>query len=319
MLGLTWLPTVSWWWVALGWLLLVIPSAGWLVTALGARLLLRGVGPGDYPRGGKVHLRLWLAERLADEMGADQLAGAALDAVLRPAARCARWARTSTCTAIPPVTGMLDARRRLLDRAGGRPQRPLAGRRRAAHRRGSTVGARRPHRCAQHAVRRAPTSASGAEIAPGVGGLRRGAGGRVLVGRAGPRVGDRPRARGRSGPSNRAGLDGGVRRDAAALIAALPLLATLARAAVALARRSRTHGSARRGRVARPSSWLLPATVVGSWSWPCLVWADRPVARRSGWRPATTPSTAGEPGRRGRPCACWTRRAPGCSRCTRAR
>ena len=36
------------------------------LAAAGARFLLRGVTPGSYPRGGKVHLRLWLAERIAE-------------------------------------------------------------------------------------------------------------------------------------------------------------------------------------------------------------------------------------------------------------
>ncbi len=34
------------------------------------------VEPGDHPRGGKVHLRLWLAQRVVDELGATGLAGA---------------------------------------------------------------------------------------------------------------------------------------------------------------------------------------------------------------------------------------------------
>ena len=46
------------------------------IAAAGARLLLRGVGPGTYPRGGSVHVRLWAAEQLADAAGAANLAGA---------------------------------------------------------------------------------------------------------------------------------------------------------------------------------------------------------------------------------------------------
>ena len=49
-----------------------------LLAAGGARLLLRGVGPGDHPRGGKVHLRLWAAERLVDQLGAHQPRGRAV-------------------------------------------------------------------------------------------------------------------------------------------------------------------------------------------------------------------------------------------------
>ena len=142
----------SWWWVGLGWLLLVLARrAGWLLGAVGARLLLRGVGPGTYPRGGSVHLRLWLAERLADELGAANLAGAPL---MQSYARAlgATVGADVDLHSLPPVTGLLDARRRLLGRARGRPDRALARRRRAARRAAISVGARRPGRRAQHAV-----------------------------------------------------------------------------------------------------------------------------------------------------------------------
>ena len=106
VLDLAWLPRISWWWVLLGWLLLVFPLGRMTLTALGARLLLRGVDAGDYPRGGKVHLRLWLTERLADEMGAANLTGAAW---MRHYARAlgARVGRHVDLHSIPPVTGLL--------------------------------------------------------------------------------------------------------------------------------------------------------------------------------------------------------------------
>ena len=65
--------TVPWWWVLLGWLLLVHPARpdGDRRVAV-ARLLLAASSPGSYPRGGRVHLRLWLAERFADELGCGQ-------------------------------------------------------------------------------------------------------------------------------------------------------------------------------------------------------------------------------------------------------
>ena len=46
------------------------------IAAGAARLLLRGLRPGDYPRGGPVHVRLWLAEQIADQVDAVGLAGA---------------------------------------------------------------------------------------------------------------------------------------------------------------------------------------------------------------------------------------------------
>lgn len=107
LFDLPWLPTVHWWWLALGWLLLVFPLGRMAVSALGARLLLRPVTPGQHPRGGEVHLRVWLAERLADELGAANLSGAPFIKVY------ARWlgatvGRDVDLHSVPPVTGMLE-------------------------------------------------------------------------------------------------------------------------------------------------------------------------------------------------------------------
>nr|WP_236718392.1 Pls/PosA family non-ribosomal peptide synthetase [Actinoplanes sp. TFC3] len=72
-----WAPPVSWWWIAAGWVLLFSPPARIGMAAGAARLLLRGVRPGAYPRGGSVHLRLWAAERFAELSGATGVAAAA--------------------------------------------------------------------------------------------------------------------------------------------------------------------------------------------------------------------------------------------------
>ena len=128
VLDLAWLPRVSWWWVALGWLAPGLPArTDARLGASGARLLLRQVGPGAYPRGGKVHLRLWLAERIADECGAANLAGAPL---MRVYARAlgAEVGKHVDLHAIPPVTGLLTLGDGCSDRARGRPARPLARR-----------------------------------------------------------------------------------------------------------------------------------------------------------------------------------------------
>ena len=104
--SVAWLPQASWWWIALGAVLLVLPAGRMALAALGARLLLRGVVPGRYPRGGRVHLRLWLAERLADELGATSLAGATW---MTTYARMlgARVGADVDLHTIPPITGML--------------------------------------------------------------------------------------------------------------------------------------------------------------------------------------------------------------------
>ncbi|MBT2392798.1 amino acid adenylation domain-containing protein [Streptomyces sp. ISL-1] len=105
VLGLAWAPTVSWWWVALGWLLFAGPPGRIVIAAGGARLLLRGLRPGTYPRGGGVHLRLWTAERLAELSGATSLAGVWLTYYAR--ALGVRIGDDVDLHALPPVTGML--------------------------------------------------------------------------------------------------------------------------------------------------------------------------------------------------------------------
>jgi non-ribosomal peptide synthetase-like protein len=106
LLGWTLLPQPSWWLLGLGWLVFVTPPGAMLLAAAGARLLLRPVRAGDHPRGGKVHLRLWLAQRVVAELGATGLAGAPY---MTWFARLlgAKVGRDVDLHSIPPVTGML--------------------------------------------------------------------------------------------------------------------------------------------------------------------------------------------------------------------
>ncbi len=99
-------PTLSWWWIAASWLLFVSPWGRMAISVAAARVLLRGVQPGRYPRSGRVHLRLWLAEQIADLAQAVSLASApwvpwyarALGATI---------GRDAVLHSVPPVTGML--------------------------------------------------------------------------------------------------------------------------------------------------------------------------------------------------------------------
>ncbi len=76
-LGLvSWAVTVGWWWIVGGFALFISPLGRMGIAVLGARLLLSGVEPGTYRRGGSVHLRVWTAERLGEASGAENLAGA---------------------------------------------------------------------------------------------------------------------------------------------------------------------------------------------------------------------------------------------------
>ncbi len=104
--GLPWLPRAPWWALVPGVVLLVTAPGRMAVSVALTRLVLAGVTPGDHPRGGSVHLRVWLAERIADELGATNLAGAPL---VRQYARAlgAHVGHDVDLHSLPPVTGFL--------------------------------------------------------------------------------------------------------------------------------------------------------------------------------------------------------------------
>ncbi|MFJ8052622.1 Pls/PosA family non-ribosomal peptide synthetase [Streptomyces luteogriseus] len=100
-----WLPTAPWWLLAVAAVALFSPPGRLALAAGGARLLLRGVKPGRYARGGGVHLRLWTAERLAEFSGATSLTGSWLERYAR--ALGAKVGPDADLHSLPPVTGML--------------------------------------------------------------------------------------------------------------------------------------------------------------------------------------------------------------------
>ncbi|RSN42244.1 amino acid adenylation protein [Amycolatopsis sp. WAC 04197] len=104
--GFAWAPTLNWVWIAVAWIALFSPAGRIAISATGSRLLLRGVRPGSYPRGGSVHLRLWTAEKLAEFSGADSVAGASWMTTYAKALG-ARIAKDVDLHSPPPVTGML--------------------------------------------------------------------------------------------------------------------------------------------------------------------------------------------------------------------
>jgi non-ribosomal peptide synthetase-like protein len=101
-----WTVAVNWWVVAAAFLLFVTPLGRMGIAVLAARLLLRNLEPGTYPRGGSVHLRIWLAERLTEASGAENLAGAPW-LVYYARALGADIGKGVDLHSIPPVTGML--------------------------------------------------------------------------------------------------------------------------------------------------------------------------------------------------------------------
>ena len=106
LLGFGWAPTLNWAWIGLAWLVLFSPAGRIAIAAGGARVLLSGVRPGTYPRGGSVHLRLWTAEKLAEFSGADSVAGASWMTTYAKALG-ARIGKDVDLHSPPPVTGFL--------------------------------------------------------------------------------------------------------------------------------------------------------------------------------------------------------------------
>jgi non-ribosomal peptide synthetase-like protein len=101
-----WSVPVSWWALAAGWIAFISPVGRMGLSALAARILLAGIRPGSYPRGGSVQMRLWAAERFADAMGAITMAGAPW--IIYYAKMLGASIGTGVdLHSVPPVTGML--------------------------------------------------------------------------------------------------------------------------------------------------------------------------------------------------------------------
>lgn len=105
--GFDFLPDVSGWLVLAGLLVFATPLGKMTIAAAAARLLLAGVRPGDHPRGGGVHLRLWLAEQIAQQVDPVGLAGAPW-VVYYARALGARIHKDVDLHTVPPITGMLE-------------------------------------------------------------------------------------------------------------------------------------------------------------------------------------------------------------------
>jgi non-ribosomal peptide synthetase-like protein len=119
-----WLDPVpgAWWWLALGWLLLISPFGRMGTTVLVARALLRDLKPGRYPRGGSAHLRIWFAESWAAAAGSENLSCAPWTAAYARALGAKVGADVDLHTP-PPVTGLLT----LGDRCAVEPEVDLRG------------------------------------------------------------------------------------------------------------------------------------------------------------------------------------------------
>ena len=101
-----WARAVNWWWLLAAFIVFVTPIGRMAIAVIGARILIGSMAPGSYPRGGSVHLRVWLAERLGEASGAENLAGAPW-LVYYARALGNSVGKGVDLHSSPPVTGML--------------------------------------------------------------------------------------------------------------------------------------------------------------------------------------------------------------------
>ncbi|MGV0744228.1 Pls/PosA family non-ribosomal peptide synthetase [Mycolicibacterium sp. XJ870] len=118
----SWAHPVNWWLLLAGFVLFITPLGRMGIAVLFARMLLSGLQPGTYQRGGAVHLRVWIAERLADASGAENLAGAPW-MVYYARALGNTVGKGVDLHSAPPVTGML----KIGHRASVEPEVDLSG------------------------------------------------------------------------------------------------------------------------------------------------------------------------------------------------
>ena len=123
-LGYAWAHPVSvpWWLLLLVVLVFLTPLGRLPLSALAARVLTAGITPGDYPRGGATHLRLWAAERLSDTLGGRDVSSATW--VLYYARLLGVQVGSGVnLHSLPPVTGLLT----LGDHCSVEPEVDLSG------------------------------------------------------------------------------------------------------------------------------------------------------------------------------------------------
>jgi non-ribosomal peptide synthetase-like protein len=119
---LPFLPVLPWPVLVAALLVFVTPAGKMAVTVVLARLVLLGVRPGDHPRGGSVHVRVWLAERVAEAVDGPSTAGAPWISYYARALG-ARIGHGVDLHTLPPVTGLLTIGKR----ASIEPEVDLAG------------------------------------------------------------------------------------------------------------------------------------------------------------------------------------------------
>ena len=248
------LPTVPLWVLLVGLAIFATPFGRMAIAIAGARILLAGLEPGDYPRGGAVHLRMWLADQIAHQVDAVGLAGAPWVSNYARALG-ARIGEDVDLHTLPPVTGMLT----IGDRAAIEPEVDLAGTwidgdvvriGRVRIGAGSTIGAR-------STLLPGARIGKGAEIAPGSAVFGRVPARQRWAGSPAERVG--PAAPAPDEPPRRTRWLFAYGASSL-LLSLLPIAAFAAGGAVVAAGMA---GSSTLGEAAlRALAWLVPATLV---------------------------------------------------------
>ncbi|WP_329569189.1 Pls/PosA family non-ribosomal peptide synthetase [Kitasatospora sp. NBC_01266] len=102
---LPWTPYTPWWLLGAGWLLLSSAVGRLVIGVTASRVLTAGVRPGSYPRGGSVHLRIWVAERVVGAFNLAGLTGTPWAGYYARALGC-RVGSSVDLHTLPPVTGL---------------------------------------------------------------------------------------------------------------------------------------------------------------------------------------------------------------------
>lgn len=100
-----WVPTVPFWPVFIGMVVLFSTPGKILQAAIVARVATFRIQPGDYPRGGWTHLRIWSAERFLAYLRLDPLLDTPSMSLLFRLFGCTVGKGTTLAT-FPPVTGL---------------------------------------------------------------------------------------------------------------------------------------------------------------------------------------------------------------------
>ncbi|MEJ5998247.1 Pls/PosA family non-ribosomal peptide synthetase [Corynebacterium sp. H130] len=101
-----WVPRVPVLPILLGWLLLFSTPGRMLIATVSIRLLNRNLKPGEYLRGGGVHMRVWAAQRILEHLKFDKIYGSPMANTLHRALG-AKVGNDCTLHHAPSVTGLL--------------------------------------------------------------------------------------------------------------------------------------------------------------------------------------------------------------------